>query len=162
MNNVQKWTPVLRKCKEFSKDQYAVIAAALENQYNHFVKDDNSLNGIADFTRFALPITRRVLARLLSEGYEVNVVSPEEGEEMQLFQVGSLTPTEIEVASKQLLGIDREANLCDLIADQAMTFIETNFPEKKIDLFLVLVLSPNAGFCPSGTRNLYGKLRKAQ
>jgi len=162
MNNVQKWMPVLRKCKEYSKDQYEIIAEVLENQYNHFMKDDDSLNGIADFARFALPITRRVLGRLLSEGYEVNVVPPEEGEEMQIFQIGSLTPTEIEIASRQSLAIDREASLCDLIADQAMTYIEEGFPEKKIDLFLVLVLSPNTGFYPSGARCLFGKLRKAQ
>lgn len=159
----KKWLPVLRKCKEFSEDHYTVVARMLENQYQHWV--DESLDNLADFTRFALPVSRRVLGRLVREGYEINTVGPDIGEEFESFPMATLTTTELEIASKALLGIDREAHLCDIIADLMMEEIKKKVPSKKIDLYMLMLTAPDLPIPLQNDgekRYILGKLRESK
>ena len=40
---VKRWAPVLKKCKEITPQKYGLMAALLENQFNHW--DPNLANG---------------------------------------------------------------------------------------------------------------------
>ncbi len=73
---VNRWKPVLAKCREVPANKYALMAAVLENQHRFM---DSKKNGrmifeeatttgdIADFTRFALPMIRKSYPRLIAD-----------------------------------------------------------------------------------------------
>lgn len=72
---VQKWSPVLKKCREIPRKKMALMATILENQHRawdpqnrHVLFEDVTTTGnIADFTRFALPLIRKSYAKLISD-----------------------------------------------------------------------------------------------
>ena len=72
---VQKWSPVLSKCREIPRKKMGVMAALLENQRNAWdpqnrsvlFEDMTTTGNIADFTRFALPLIRKSYSKLISD-----------------------------------------------------------------------------------------------
>jgi hypothetical protein len=72
---VNRWAPVLRKCKEIGPQKYGLMAALLENQLNAWdpknrnvlLEDATTTGDIADFTRFALPLIRKSYPRLIAD-----------------------------------------------------------------------------------------------
>ena len=72
---VERWTPVLSKCKEVPTKKFGLMAAILENQYKHsdpknrsvIMEDATTTGDIADFTRFALPLIRKSYPRLIAD-----------------------------------------------------------------------------------------------
>lgn len=72
---VKKWTNVLEKCREVPKHKLGLMAAILENQYNHWnpsgrsmiLEDQTTTANIADFTRFALPLIRKSYPKLIAD-----------------------------------------------------------------------------------------------
>src|SRR5271166_5771054 len=72
---VKKWSSVLSKCREVPQKKLALMAAVLENQFNHFnpsnrsflLEDQTTTANIADFTRFALPLIRKSYPKLISD-----------------------------------------------------------------------------------------------
>ncbi len=72
---VRKWAPVLSKCKEIKQQKFGLMAAILENQYNHWnptgrsmlFEDQTTTANIADFTRFALPLIRKSYPKLIAD-----------------------------------------------------------------------------------------------
>lgn len=72
---VRKWSPVLGKCKEITPKKFALMAALLENQHNHWhpgnrsaiFEDQTTTANISDFTRFALPLIRKSYPKLISD-----------------------------------------------------------------------------------------------
>lgn len=72
---VKKWSPVLGKCREVGKQKFGLMAAIMENQYNHWnpenrsviFEDQTTTANIADFTRFALPLIRKSYPRLIAD-----------------------------------------------------------------------------------------------
>ena len=72
---VQKWSPVLSKCREVSPRKFGLMAAILENQLNHYnpsnksmiLEDQTTTANIADFTRFALPLIRKSYPKLIAD-----------------------------------------------------------------------------------------------
>ncbi len=72
---VKRWAPVLKKCKEITPQKYGLMAALLENQFNHWdpknrsllLEDATTTGDIADFTRFALPLIRKSYPKLISD-----------------------------------------------------------------------------------------------
>jgi hypothetical protein len=72
---VKKWAPVLKKCKEVRPQKYGLMAAILENQFNHWdpskksllLEDATTTGDIADFTRFALPLIRKSYPKLIAD-----------------------------------------------------------------------------------------------
>jgi hypothetical protein len=72
---VKRWAPVLKKCKEVRPQKYGLMAAILENQFNHWdpknrsllLEDATTTGDIADFTRFALPLIRKSYPKLISD-----------------------------------------------------------------------------------------------
>jgi len=72
---VKKWSSVLSKCREVPQRKLALMAAVLENQFNHFnpsnrsflLEDQTTTANIADFTRFALPLIRKSYPKLISD-----------------------------------------------------------------------------------------------
>ena len=72
--SVAKWAKVLGKCKEIPAQKYSLMAAMMENQYNHAANRGNVIfeeatttNNIADFTRFALPLIRKSYPKLIAD-----------------------------------------------------------------------------------------------
>jgi hypothetical protein len=72
---VQKWSPVLKKCREVGPKKFGLMAAILENQLNHYnpanksiiLEDQTTTANIADFTRFALPLIRKSYPKLIAD-----------------------------------------------------------------------------------------------
>jgi len=72
---VKKWSPVLQKCQEVTPGKFGLMAAILENQYNHnsptnrsiILEDQTTTANIADFTRFALPLIRKSYPKLIAD-----------------------------------------------------------------------------------------------
>lgn len=72
---VQKWSPVLGKCREVTPRKFGLMASILENQYNAWnpekrstiFEDQTTTANIADFTRFALPLIRKSYPKLISD-----------------------------------------------------------------------------------------------
>jgi hypothetical protein len=73
---VKKWSPVLAKCPEIEPKKFGLMAAILENQYNHMSPNGKSrlltetqttTADIADFTRFALPLLRKSYPKLIAD-----------------------------------------------------------------------------------------------
>jgi hypothetical protein len=72
---VKKWSPVLQKCKEVGTKKFGLMAAILENQFNHnnpgnrsvILEDQTTTANIADFTRFALPLIRKSYPKLIAD-----------------------------------------------------------------------------------------------
>jgi hypothetical protein len=72
---VQKWTPVLKKCREIAPKKMGLMAMLLENQHNAWSPDNKSVlfedmtttGNIADFTKFALPLIRKSYSKLISD-----------------------------------------------------------------------------------------------
>ena len=72
---VQKWSPVLNKCREIPRKKMGIMACLLENQRNAWdpqnrsvlFEDMTSTGNIADFTRFALPLIRKSYSKLVSD-----------------------------------------------------------------------------------------------
>lgn len=72
---VKKWAPVLKKCREVRPEKYGLMAAILENQFNHWdpanksllLEDATTTGDIADFTRFALPLIRKSYPKLIAD-----------------------------------------------------------------------------------------------
>ena len=72
---VNRWAPVLRKCKEIPNQKFGIMAALLENQLqswdpknrNVLLEDATTTGDIADFTRFALPLIRKSYPRLIAD-----------------------------------------------------------------------------------------------
>jgi hypothetical protein len=72
---VNRWAPVLRKCKEITPQKYGMMAALMENQLqqwdpknrNVLLEDATTTGDIADFTRFALPLIRKSYPRLIAD-----------------------------------------------------------------------------------------------
>jgi hypothetical protein len=72
---VQKWSPVLRKCREVPRSKFGLMASILENQYNSWnpenrsiiLEDQTTTANIADFTRFALPLIRKSYPKLIAD-----------------------------------------------------------------------------------------------
>jgi len=75
-NLVNKWAPVLKKCKEVTPSKFALMAYMLDNQNNHsgransggiLTEEATTTGNIADFTRFALPLIRKSYPRLIAD-----------------------------------------------------------------------------------------------
>ena len=72
---VQKWSPVLSKCKEVGPKKFGLMASILENQHNAWapqnrsmiLEDQTTTANIADFTRFALPLIRKSYPKLIAD-----------------------------------------------------------------------------------------------
>lgn len=72
---VSRWSQVLGKCKEVGRQKFGLMAAILENQYNHWnpekrsliFEDQTTTANIADFTRFALPLIRKSYPKLIAD-----------------------------------------------------------------------------------------------
>jgi len=72
---IQRWSPVLQKCREVKPQKFPLMAAIFENQYNHWdpkkksvlFEDATSTGDIADFTRFALPLIRKSYPKLIAD-----------------------------------------------------------------------------------------------
>lgn len=72
---VQRWKPVLAKCREVPPHKFPLMAHILENQYNHFdpkkksmlLEDATTTGNIADFTRFALPLIRKSYPKMIAD-----------------------------------------------------------------------------------------------
>jgi hypothetical protein len=73
---VNRWQPVLAKCREVQPNKYGLMAAVLENQHAYmeskkkggFLTEEATTTGdIADFTRFALPMIRKSYPRLIAD-----------------------------------------------------------------------------------------------
>lgn len=75
---IKKWAKVLNKMPEVrSKSKMALMAAIMENQYNHMkskgggsrllMEETTTTNNIADFTRFALPLLRKSYPKLIAD-----------------------------------------------------------------------------------------------
>lgn len=72
---VQKWSPVLSKCREVKSEKLGLMAAILENQFRHnnpenrsvILEDQTTTANIADFTRFALPLIRKSYPKLIAD-----------------------------------------------------------------------------------------------
>jgi len=72
---VQKWSPVLSKCREVKQQKFGLMAAILENQFNAWnpenrsmiLEDQTTTANIADFTRFALPLIRKSYPKLIAD-----------------------------------------------------------------------------------------------
>lgn len=72
---VRKWGSVLSKCREVPKQKLGLMAALMENQYNHWNPENKSIlfetqtttANIADFTRFALPLLRKSYPKLIAD-----------------------------------------------------------------------------------------------
>ena len=72
--NVAKWAKVISKCKEIPAKKYGLMAAMMENQYQHagnrgtvMFEEATTTNNIADFTRFALPLIRKSYPKLIAD-----------------------------------------------------------------------------------------------
>lgn len=72
---VDRWKPVLSKCKEIKPSKFGLMAAILENQHRHqdparrsvLFEDATTTGDVADFTRFALPLIRKSYPRLIAD-----------------------------------------------------------------------------------------------
>lgn len=72
---INRWSPVLKKCREVPPAKFPLMAAVLENQYNHWdpkkksliLEDATTTGDIADFTRFALPLIRKSYPKLIAD-----------------------------------------------------------------------------------------------
>jgi len=72
---VNRWSPVLKKCREVHPGKFPLMAHILENQYNHWdpkkksllLEDATTTGDIADFTRFALPLIRKSYPKLIAD-----------------------------------------------------------------------------------------------
>ena len=73
---VERWSPVLKKCKEISPQKYSLMAAMMENQHQHntpgggsnvLFEEATTTGNIADFTRFALPLIRKSYPKLIAD-----------------------------------------------------------------------------------------------
>ena len=73
---VQKWANVLGNMRELKREKLGLMAALLENQYNHcdpakrsslLTEDQTTTANIADFTRFALPLLRKSFPKLIAD-----------------------------------------------------------------------------------------------
>ena len=88
MNKItERWSPVIAKCKELPQEQWDNFAAILENQYNAEIglSKENLLNyqkaalgetsyALVNFTRFVLPIVRKVWPLLIEAGVKIKPV----------------------------------------------------------------------------------------
>ncbi len=72
---VERWKPVLSKCKEVRPGKFGLTSAMLENQFKHqdpknrsvLFEDATTTGDIADFTRFALPLIRKSYPKLIAD-----------------------------------------------------------------------------------------------
>lgn len=74
---VNRWSPVLRKFKEVPSKKYSLMAAMLDNQYSLaeskktgssvLFEEATTTNNVADFTRFALPLIRKSYPKLIAD-----------------------------------------------------------------------------------------------
>jgi hypothetical protein len=72
---VQRWAPVLNKCREIRPSKMGLMSAIFENQYKHMnptgrsmiLEDQTTTGNIADFTRFALPLLRKSFPKLIAD-----------------------------------------------------------------------------------------------
>lgn len=72
---VQKWSPVLSKCREVGQRKFGLMASILENQFKAWnpenrsviFEDQTTTANIADFTRFALPLIRKSYPKLIAD-----------------------------------------------------------------------------------------------
>lgn len=72
---VNRWAPVLKKCREIPPAKFGLMAAILDNQHkawdpkrrNMILEAATSTGDIADFTRFALPLIRKSYPRLIAD-----------------------------------------------------------------------------------------------
>lgn len=72
---VDRWKPVLAKCREVNPSKFGLVSAMLENQNNHsnpknrsvLFEDATTTGDIADFTRFALPLIRKSYPKLIAD-----------------------------------------------------------------------------------------------
>jgi hypothetical protein len=72
---VKKWSAVLSKCREVTPQKFGLMAAILENQFQHnnpenrsvIFEDQTTTANIADFTRFALPLIRKSYPKLIAD-----------------------------------------------------------------------------------------------
>lgn len=72
---VNKWSPVLGKCREVTPKKFGLMASILENQFNAWnpenrsmiFEDQTTTANIADFTRFALPLIRKSYPKLIAD-----------------------------------------------------------------------------------------------
>lgn len=64
---IQVWTPVLKKCYEFSEDEYQGLAQLLNNQFSLY-------EDAADFSKFALPMCRFIYRKLLDSSIKVEIL----------------------------------------------------------------------------------------
>ena len=72
---VQRWAPVLNKCREIKPKKMGLMSAIFENQYKHMnpqgrsliLEDQTTTGNIADFTRFALPLLRKSFSKLIAD-----------------------------------------------------------------------------------------------
>jgi hypothetical protein len=140
---VKRWNSVLRKCQEYSEDQYESLAQLLENQYNAWVDHNDLTSGatdIADFTRFALPVVRKALKKLWDAGFEVNILEKDYG--TMEWTVACVNGSKLLIEAERFPIINREAVMVDAISDQFVKNISEDFPEKVLNLFLLLVPNP--------------------
>jgi hypothetical protein len=96
------------------------------------------MDGIVDFTRFALPMIRKVLNCLWKEGFEINVLEKDWGTTEWSVEVMDMSDA-IKIANKQLTGMDREAVLTDLLADEIVKDLVNDFPNRELNLYLLMV-----------------------
>ena len=72
---IERWSPVLSKCKEISPKKFGLMSAMLENQFRHndpknrsvLFEDATTTGDVADFTRFALPLIRKSYPKLIAD-----------------------------------------------------------------------------------------------
>lgn len=133
---VEAWMPVIKKCRELKEEQYLPFAQLLENQFRSWTSGD--MEGIVDFTRFALPMVRKVLNQLWKEGFEIDVLDRDWGTTDWPVTVMDMSEA-IKIANKQLTGMDREAVLTDLLTDQIVEELINDFPDRELTLYLLMV-----------------------
>lgn len=72
---VNRWKPVLSKCKEIKPSKFGLMATIFENQLREYspkariplLEDATTTGDIADFTRFALPLIRKSYPKLIAD-----------------------------------------------------------------------------------------------
>lgn len=72
---INRWKPVLGKCKEIKPSKFGLMATILENQLREYspkaripiLEDATTTGDIADFTRFALPLIRKSYPKLIAD-----------------------------------------------------------------------------------------------
>lgn len=128
---VLKWSPVLKKMPEIQSEHHKAISILFENSAIDCGSQLPDANWFNDFTRFALPMIRKIFAKLVEANMKISPVMIGSSTSTTLVKIG---PTFHDIADLKMIDtvnkIDSEAELTDRlstkIADDILSIVNIN------------------------------------